>query len=85
MSEYEEMTKELMDMLEIINTTIEINAREEEFYRRSAAATTNKVSKVLFLEIADEVEQYLDRMRARRQRLWDALRDLEAAEKSGRK
>ena len=39
MSEYKDMQKELMDMLEIINTTIEINAREEQFYRRSASAT----------------------------------------------
>ena len=81
MSEYKEMQKELTDMIEIINTTIEIDAMEEQFYRRSAAATTNEVSKALFLEIADEVEKYLNSMRARRQKLWDALGDLDAAEK----
>ena len=82
MSEYKDMQKELMDMLEIINTTIEINTKEEQFYRRcSTTASTNEVSKALFLEIADEVEQYLNGMRERRQNLWHALTDLDAAQK----
>ena len=85
MSECEEMHKELMDMIEILNTTVEINARDEQFYRRSAVASTNEVAKALFLEIANDVEQYLNKMRERRQRLRDALRDLEAAEKAGKK
>lgn len=81
MSENEELYKDLLDMIEIINTTIEIDAREEEFYRRSAAASTREVAKALFLEIADDVKGYLNKLRARRQRLWDALHDLETAEK----
>jgi len=37
MPDYIDMQKELMDMLEIIETTIEINSREQGFYRRSKA------------------------------------------------
>lgn len=81
MSENEELYKDLMDMIEIINTTIEINAHEEQFYRRSAASSTREVAKTLFLEIADDVEQSLNKLRARRQKLWDALHDLEAERK----
>jgi len=76
--------RDLRDMIEIINTTIEINAKEEEFYRRSAAASGREGTRDLFLEIANEVAQFLNTLRARRQNLWSALHDLETAQKKSR-
>ena len=76
--------RDLRDMIEIINTTIEINAKEEEFYRRSAAASSREGTKDLFLEIADEIAQFLNALRARRQNLWSVLDDLEVAQRKSR-
>jgi len=76
--------RDLRDMIEIINTTIEINAKEEEFYRRSAAASGREGTRDLFLEIADEIAQFLNALRARRQNLWSVLDDLEVAQRKSR-
>lgn len=83
MSEYDEMHKDLKDMVEIIETTIRINAREESFYRRSAASSTREVAKKLFLEMADDFKKTLEKLQARRRKLLDAISDLEKARKSG--
>ncbi len=59
MSEYEDLYGDMLDMIEIITTSIEINSREEHFYRRSAEATSSEVAKGLFSEIADELGSIL--------------------------
>ena len=73
MSEY----KDLQDMVEIITTSIEIHGREEDFFRRSATASTNPIAKSLFLEIADDLAKYREQMESRRRKLLGALRDLQ--------
>lgn len=75
--------RDLLDMIEIVTTTIEIHAKEEEFFRRSAAASTSEVAKNLFSEIADDLGKYRKNLESRRQKLWDALSDLETAERAG--
>jgi len=79
MSEY----KDLQDMIEIITTTIEIHGREEDFFRRSASASSSEVARSLFTEIADDLADYRQRMESRRQKLLTALRDLQLAGKKG--
>jgi len=82
MSESEPMHKDMTDMIEVITTSIEINAREEDFYRRSAAASGSEVARALFLEIADDVQKHVTALQARRRKLCDALRDLEMSTKT---
>ena len=83
MSENKDLYKDLNDMIEIISTTIEINTREEEFYRRSAAASTGEVAKALFLEIADDVAEYRKSLEDRREKLQEALNDLKVVKGNG--
>lgn len=73
--------KDLLDMIEIITTAIEIHGNEEEFFRRSSRATTNEPVKALMLEIASDIGNYRQRLEKRRQLLKDELGNLEAAEK----
>jgi ribosomal protein S1 len=80
-SGYRDQHRQLLDMIEVVGTTIAINEREEDFYLRSAASSTKEAEKSLFLAIGDDIAQHLSRLRERRQRLSDGLRDLEAAEK----
>lgn len=68
--------KDLQDMIDIIDFTIEVNAHQQYYYRRSASLSTRDVAKALYLEMADEAEGFLSRLRARRQKLWDAIGDL---------
>lgn len=78
MSTNEDLSKDLLAMIEIITTTIEINTREEQFYRRSADASTREVARALFLEIADDLLKYREKLEGRRNKLMDALNDLRA-------
>jgi hypothetical protein len=71
--------KDLLDMIEIITTAIEIHGNEEEFFRRSSKATTNEPAKALMLEIASDIGNYRQRLEKRRQLLKDELAGLEAA------
>jgi len=73
--------KDLLDMIEIITTAIEIHGNEEEFFRRSSRATTNEPVKALMLEIANDIASYLQKLEKRRQLLRDELNLLEAAER----
>lgn len=75
-------SKDLVNMVEILSTTIEIQGREEEFYRRSARASTSEVAKILFLEIADDLARYRKSLEDRRRRLWEALEDLKKARRT---
>jgi hypothetical protein len=69
--------KELLDLTEIISTAIEIHGSEEEFFRRSARASTNEVAKALLLEIADDVGGYREKLEARRRSLAEQLASLQ--------
>ncbi|MDD4859032.1 MAG: hypothetical protein PHR56_02350 [Dehalococcoidales bacterium] len=81
MASNEDLSKDLLAMIEIITTTIEINTREEDFYRRSAKASTREVARVLFLEIADDIRVYREKLENRRRKLMDALSDLQSDDK----
>jgi len=77
MSEY----KDLQEMLEIIITAIEIHGCEEEFFRRSARASTSEVAKSLFTEIADDLAKHRESLEARKQKLLGTLTDLQERKK----
>lgn len=68
--------KDLLDMIEVITTTIEIHGREEEFFRRSARASSSEAAKALFSEIADDVSRYRLSLEIRRQKMWETISSL---------
>ena len=71
--------KDMRDMIEVLSISIVREEAEEQFYRRSASASTSQVVKELFLEIADEVAKYRQNLEQRRDRLLGALDDLKKA------
>ena len=73
--------KDLLDMIEIITTAIEIHGNEEDFFRRSSKATTNEPARALMLEIANDIASYRQKQEKRRQLLRDELNALDAAGK----
>ena len=70
--------RDLLDMIEIITTAIEIHGSEEDFFRRSSNATQNEAAKALLLQIADEVGRYRLTLEARRRSLRTELDVLDA-------
>jgi YHS domain-containing protein len=73
--------KDLEDMIEIITTAIAIHEREEEFFRRSAEASSREVAKELFTEISEDLSNYRKNLEARKQKLLQALSDLTTPQK----
>ncbi len=71
--------KDLLELIEIITTAIEIHGREEDFFRRSSEASANREAKALLLEIADDIGQYREKLEKRRQKLRDNIDALETA------
>ncbi len=65
--------KELLDLLEIVTTAIEIHGNEEDFFRRSANASKNETAKALLLEIADDLSGYREKLEAKRNDIRDQL------------
>lgn len=72
--------KDLEDMIEILGIAIVGQETEEQFFRRSAEASSSAVGKALFLEIAEEFVGYRRNLEARKQKLEGALEDLKRAE-----
>jgi YHS domain-containing protein len=68
--------REIEDMIEILTIAIVRQETEEQFFRRSAHASTSEVARALFLEIADDLKGYSENLEARRQKLVGALADL---------
>jgi rubrerythrin len=73
--------QDLETMIEIIHLAIARQETEEQFFRRSAQASSNEVAHALFTEIADDMKKYIDNLEQRKQRLLDALEALTTAEK----
>jgi rubrerythrin len=71
--------KDMQDMIEVLSLSIVREETEEQFYRRSASASTSNVVRALFLEIANEVAKHRQNLEQRRERLLDALEDLRKA------
>lgn len=68
--------RELNEMIEILGLAIAKQEDEEAFFRRSAKASTNDVAKNLFTEIADDFQSYRQNLEGRREKLYEALKDL---------
>lgn len=71
---------DLETMIEILGLTIARQASEEEFFRRSAEASSSEVAKSLFTEIADTLGNYCRDLEQRRRKLLEALEDLKSAQ-----
>lgn len=71
--------RDLNDMIEILGLAIARQEAEEEFFRRSAEASTEEVARSLFAEIADDLEAYRKSLEARKRKLLEAVQDLKRA------
>jgi YHS domain-containing protein len=78
MDQYEDME----EMIHIISTAIAKLESEKEFFHRSSQASSSEVSKALFLEIAEDFGDHLNRLEARKKKLEIALQDLKTARES---
>ncbi len=72
MQEYRNMR----DMIEVLSIALVREQSEEDFFRRSAKASTSKIAADLYLEIAEELAEYRKDLEARKQKLEDALKNL---------
>lgn len=68
--------KDLEEMLEIISIAIVRQGTEEEFFRRSAQASTSLVAKNLLSELADDFNEYIKKLEKRRENIQTSLNDL---------
>lgn len=68
---------DLESMIEILSLAAARQEAEEHFFRRSAKASTSKAATDLFIEIADDLQAYRDKLERRKQKLLDTLADLE--------
>jgi rubrerythrin len=71
--------QDIETMIEILGLAIARQEEEEQFFRRSAQASSNDVARSLFTEIADDTKKYIKTLELRKQKLLDALEDLAAA------
>lgn len=76
MTRYSDLEK----MIEILGLAIARQEAEEDFFRRSSAASTSGVARSLFAEIADDMKGYVERLDRRRSRLEEALKSLKESE-----
>jgi len=67
---------DLETMIDILSLAIARQEMEERFFRRSAEASSSKVAKDLFVEIADDLARYCEKLEQRKQQLLNALNDL---------
>lgn len=70
---------DIENMIEILGIAIARQEMEEQFFRRSAAASSSEVAKSLFNEIAEDLGRYCNGLEQRRQKLLNALDDLKKA------
>jgi rubrerythrin len=73
--------RDLKDMIEVLSIAIVREETEEEFFRRSAKASTSRVAAELYREIAEEFSEQRQSLEARKDNLEAALRDLMKVEK----
>ena len=71
--------QDLETMIEILGLAIARQEAEEEFFRRSAHASSNEVAQSLFTEIADDMKAYVENLEQRKRKLLEALSELTAA------
>jgi rubrerythrin len=68
--------RDLEDMIEALTLTIVIHEREIAFFRRSAAISSSEEAKVLFQEIAEEMDSHVSSLADRKDKLMKRLADL---------
>ncbi|MFH0768636.1 MAG: hypothetical protein V1932_03595 [Chloroflexota bacterium] len=68
--------RNMRDMIEVLSIAIVREQTEEDFFRRSAKASTSKVAADLYLEIAEELAEHRRNLETRKQKLEGALKDL---------
>jgi rubrerythrin len=74
MSEY----SKLRDVIDVLTIAIAREEWEEQFFRRSAKATTYEPAGSMFAEIAEECASHLAGLEARKKKLEEALSNLSA-------
>jgi hypothetical protein len=74
--------REIEDMIDILTMAIVRQETEEQFFRRSAQASTSPIAKPLLLEIANDLRTYSNSLGVRRQRLLDSLDELKRNERA---
>lgn len=72
---------DLETMIEILGLAIARQEAEEQFFRRSARASSDEMAQSLFTEIADDMKKYVKNLEQRKRKLHDALAALTAEEK----
>lgn len=72
---------DLETMIEIFGLAIARQEAEEQFFRRSARASSDEMAQSLFTEIADDMKKYVKNLEQRKRKLHDALIALTAEEK----
>ncbi|MDD3619983.1 MAG: hypothetical protein RBR09_10685 [Desulfobulbaceae bacterium] len=73
--------QDLETMIEILGLAIARQEAEEQFFRRSARASSNEAAQALFNEIADDMKEYVKTLEQRKRKLLDAFEELKAADK----
>lgn len=68
--------RDFEDMIDVLDVAIERQQTEELFFRRSGNASTHKVAKSLFLEIAEDLKTYRKKLKTRKEKLLVELKDL---------
>jgi hypothetical protein len=63
-------------MIEILSLAAARQEAEELFFRRSATASTSKLARDLFTEIAADLQEYRQKLERRKDKLLSALADL---------
>ena len=74
--------RDIEDMIEILTIAAVRQETEEQFFRRSANASSNEVAKSLFSEIADDLNKYVKNLEERKNKLLDALKQLQEEEQT---
>jgi YHS domain-containing protein len=74
MSEY----RDIEDMIEVLDIAIIRQETEEQFFQRSANASTSEFSRTMFSQISEELAAYVKTLEERREKLAIALNDLKA-------
>lgn len=68
--------RDFEDMIDVLDMAIARQTSEELFFRRSGNASTHEVAKSLFLEIAEDLNAYRKKLKARKEKLLAELKDL---------
>jgi YHS domain-containing protein len=75
--------RDIEDMIEVLNIAIIRQETEEQFFRRSANASTSDFSRTMFARISGELSAYIKTLEERKEKLTAALKDLKVKGSTG--